>query len=242
LGSRKVGSPEARAAANASLDAGWGDPKRRVQILRAAADVRDTSRAAQFVAALNDPDASVAAAAKETVSKLKIDPAKFLAEVSAVKVGDIKPEEVLQQVFETKGDASRGEQLFSQVGCNGCHTVRPDEPLKGPYLGTIATIYKRRELAEAVLFPNKTLAQGFVANHFEMKDGTEYDGFVVREAADAVTIRTITAAEETLPVAQISKREKMERSLMPEGLVAGLTVREFASLLEYIEQLPKTAK
>ena len=62
------------------------------------------------------------------------------------------------------------------------------------------------------------------------------------QAADAVTIRTIAALEQTVPVAQIAKREKQERSLMPEGLAAGLSVREFASLLDYLEQLSKAAK
>jgi putative heme-binding domain-containing protein len=92
-------------------------------------------------------------------------------------------------------------------------------------------------LAEAILVPNKTIAQGFVANHFELKDGTEVDGFVVREAADAVTVRTVAAQEQVIPVAQILRREKQEKSLMPEGLVAGLTVPEFAGLLAYLEGL-----
>ena len=81
-----------------------------------------------------------------------------------------------------------------------------------------------------------------MANHFELKDGTEIDGFVVREAADAVTVRTIAAVEQTLPVSQISRREKQQRSLMPEGLAAGLTVRELASVLEYLEQLSRGSK
>ena len=129
--------------------------------------------------------------------------------------------------------------MFGQLGCTGCHTVKTDEPLKGPFLGTIATIYKRRELAEAILVPNKTLAQGFVANHFELKDGSEVDGFVVREAADAVTVRTIAAVEQTIPVKEIVRREKVEKSLMPEGLAGGLTLTEFASLLDYLEFLSK---
>jgi putative membrane-bound dehydrogenase-like protein len=239
LASRKVGSPEAREAANKSLDAGWADTKRRVQILKAAAQIGDASRAAQFVTALDDANSEVAKAASETVKRLKIDPEKFRAEAKAPKVGELSLDAVLAQVLDTKGEPARGEQIFAQIGCNGCHTVKADEPLKGPFLGTIATTYKRRELAEAILVPNKTLAQGFVANHFELKDGTELDGFVVREAADAVTIRTITAEEQTLPVTQIAKREKQERSLMPEGLAAGLTVKELASLLDYLEALAK---
>ncbi|MSU63227.1 MAG: heme-binding domain-containing protein [Pedosphaera sp.] len=239
LSSRKIGSPEAREAAARSLDSGWVEPKRRVQILRAAAEVRDSSRAAQFVAALEDTDSEVAKAAHETVKRLKIDPEKFRAEAGAAKVGDLSLDAVLAKIQESKGEVSRGEQLFTQIGCNGCHTVKADEPLKGPFLGTIAKIYKRRELAEAILLPSKTIAQGFAANHFELKDGSEVDGFVVREAADAVTVRTITAQEQTIPVAQIMKREKQERSLMPEGLAAGLTVKDLASLLEYLEGLSK---
>ncbi len=239
LASRRVGSPEAREAARIALEAGWSVPQRRVQILNAATRAVDPSRAAQFVAALEDKDPAVAAAARDAVKRLKIDPEKIRASASARKVGELAPDAEVVAVEVAKGDAGRGEQLFTQVGCNACHTVKTDEPLKGPFLGTVANIYRRRELAEAILLPNKTIAQGFVANHFELKDGNEVDGFVVREAADAVTIRTIAAQEQTIRVSEIAKREKQERSLMPEGLAAGLTVQELASLLDYIEGLPK---
>ena len=237
LSSRTLGSPEARDAAARSLDAGWAIPARRLQILRAAAQVRDTSRAAQYVAALGDSDPKVAAAAAETIQRLKIDPAKFKAEAQSPKVGDLGTVAVLEAIPSTHGDVARGEQVFQQVGCTGCHTVKTGEPLKGPYLGTIAKTYRRRELAEAILVPNKTLAQGFITHHFELKDGTEVDGFVVQEAADAVTIRTVAAQEQRIPLNTIARREKQERSLMPEGLAAGLTVSQFASLLDYLEAL-----
>lgn len=242
LAARKVGSPEARAAANRSLDSGWTDPRRRVQILRAAAQVGDATRAADFVAALEDPRTDVANAAQETVRRLKIDPEKLRASARAAKVGDSPVDTILTAIATLSGDSGRGEQVFNQVGCTGCHTVKADEPLKGPYLGSIATVFRRRELAEAILVPNKTIAQGFVANHFELKDGTEVDGFVVREAADAVTVRTVAAQEQVIPVAQIVRREKQEKSLMPEGLVAGLTVPEFAGLLAYLEGLAAPKK
>jgi len=239
LAARKIGPPEAREAAGKSLDTGWATPARRIQILRAAAQTRDSSRAAQFVAALDDPNSDVAKAAQDTLKRLKIDPDKFRADAQSPRVGDLGIHDVVEAVTTSTGEVARGEQLFTQVGCNGCHTVKVGEPLKGPFLGTIATTYRRPALAEAILIPNKTLAQGFVANHFELKDGTELDGFVVQEAAEAVTIRTITAQEQIIPVANIVKREKQERSLMPEGLVAGLTVKELASLLDYLEALVK---
>ena len=239
LASRKVGSPEAREAARVALDAGWSLPQRRAQIIRAAARSGDSSRAARIVAALDDADPAVAVAARDAVKRLKIDPEKIRASASAKKIGELSAEAAVAEVENFQGDAVRGEQVFAQAGCNACHTVKADEPLKGPFLGAIANIYRRRELAEAILLPNKIIAQGFVANHFELKDGSEIDGFVVREAADAVTIRTMAAQEQTIQVGEIVKREKQERSLMPEGLAAGLTVQELASLLDYIEGLPK---
>lgn len=239
LSAKKIGAPEAREAAARSIELGWANPKRRIQILKASAQIGDASRAAKFVEALQDPDAGVAEAAKEAVKKLKIDPEKLRAATQLPKIGDMTVAAVLDTIPNQKGDRQRGEQLFGQLGCTGCHTVKTDEPLKGPFLGTIATIYKRRELAEAILVPNKTLAQGFVANHFELKDGSEVDGFVVREAADAVTVRTIAAIEQTIPVKEIVRREKVEKSLMPEGLAGGLTLVEFASLLDYLEFLSK---
>ena len=54
-----------------------------------------------------------------------------------------------------------------------------------------------------------------------------------------MTLQTIAAQEQSIAVAQIVKREKQERSLMPEGLAAGLTVQELASLLDYLESLAK---
>ena len=83
IASRQVGSPEGRAVATQSLDIGWAETKRRVQILKAAAQSGEASRAAQFVAALDDPNPEVAAVAKETVRRLKLDPEKFRAEAKA---------------------------------------------------------------------------------------------------------------------------------------------------------------
>ncbi len=242
LAGRKIGSPEVRNSAAKALDAGWKEPKRRVQILRAAAEVRDASRAVQFIAALDDPDPEVAKAARETTRRLRLDSEKVRADATLPKISEIPLPQILETLATSKGDILRGEQLFTQLSCVSCHTVKAGDPLKGPFLGTIANTYRRRELAEAILLPNKTIAQGFATHHFELKDGTEIDGFVVQEAADVVTVRNVSAQDLKIPVNQIAKRERQERSIMPEGLVAGLSLADLASLLDYLESLaPKAA-
>ncbi len=241
LASRKVGAPEPREMAGKSLDAGWAQPKRRLQIIKAASDAEDKSRGAQIAAALTDSDKEVSKAAEEAVKKLKLDPAKLAAaaaQPAGPMIATLKVEDVITQAMDIKGDVSRGEQVYSQL-CTACHTVKESEAPKGPFLGNIATTYKRRELAEAILIPNKTIAQGFVTNIFTMKDGTVQLGFVTSEAADKVVVRNIAAQEITIDPKLVTKREKGDKSLMPEGLAAGLTVKDFASLLDYLEALAK---
>jgi putative heme-binding domain-containing protein len=130
-----------------------------------------------------------------------------------------------------------GEELFTRQACNTCHTVSSTEPLRGPFLGNIAATYKREELATAIVLPNKSLAQGFAGYHFVLKDGSEIDGFVVQESASRVTIRNVAAQELAIDVTEIATRAKLEKSLMPEGLAATLTLKELASLLDYLQGL-----
>ena len=244
LASRRFGAVEARAGARAALDEGWKQPARRAQIIRAAALGREASRAPAIVAATEDPDPAVAAAAKSAVTLLKLDADAIRAEagMKTPSIAELKAEEVIAEVVGRGGDRGRGEQLFSQAGCVACHTVKASEPMKGPFLGNIATLYRRRELAEAILDPNKTIAQGFVTNQFTLKDGSVKMGFVTREAADAVAIRDIAGQQQEVRVSDVAKREHLPVSLMPPGLMGGFTVRDLAGLLDYLESLSADAQ
>jgi putative heme-binding domain-containing protein len=71
-----------------------------------------------------------------------------------------------------------------------------------------------------------------------MKDGeTEYEGFVISEAADKIIARLVTAQEIVIKPGDIAKRTKLEKSLMPDGLAAGISVSDLASLVDYLESL-----
>lgn len=236
LAARKSGSPEAREMSRKALDAGWGDPKRRVQIIRAAEKSKSHLFDDKILEAENDSDKSVAGAAKGAAKSLKL---QKKAKDNGPLISTMKIEDVVAQVVKTKGDASLGEQLFTKQGCVACHTTNQNEPQKGPYLGNIAQTYKRPDLATNILDPNKTIAQGFTTNVITLKDGTSQVGFVTNEAGDKVTIRNVAAQEFTFKKADIAKRDTLPMSIMPPGLVGTLTLKEFASLLDYLEALAK---
>lgn len=223
----------------AAFDAGWADAKRRVQLIEASIGANKKTLAPKILAAVNDTDKAVAAAAKKAVDRLKLE----AGPATGPLIGTLKVDDVLAAVLNTKGTVVRGKDVYAQLGCANCHTVSPSEPARGPILSQVATIYKRRELAEAILLPSKSIAQGFAANRFVMKDGeTEYEGFVISEAADKIIARLVTAQEIVIKPADIAKRQKLEKSLMPDGLAAGISVSDLASLVDYLESLAHGGK
>lgn len=238
LSARTTGSPEAREQSAKALEAGWPNMNRRAQILTAIAEIKHRPWASRVLASLSDPDKSVATAADRAVRALKLDP----AEASAPKIETMKPEDVIAAVLKTKGDAAVGAQIFQQATCANCHTVSKDAPPKGPFLGNIAETYKRPDLAESILNPNKTIAQGFVTNFFILKQGDPEMGFVVQESAGIVTIRNQAGIEKKIAAADIKERQPLPNSMMPPGLMNQMTVKDFASLLDYLEQLAKEGK
>ena len=52
----------------------------------------------------------------------------------------------------------------------------------------------------------------------------------------------MTAQELKIKPGDIARREKLDKSLMPEGLADALAMKEFASLLDYLESLAAGAK
>lgn len=235
LANRKTGSPESIQLTQKALDKGWVDPKHRKLIIDAISASKHMPSAAKVLAALDDPDAEVKGAAERAAKAMKIQK----IEDKTPKLMTLKPEEALAAVLKEKGNVALGEQIFTKAICVSCHTVKETEAQKGPYLGNIAQTYKRPDLAQNILDPNKTIAQGFASEMITLKDGTQQMGFITLEGANEVKLRNIAAQEFTFKTDDIQSRQKLPISMMPPGLMMNFTVLEFASLLDYLESLAK---
>lgn len=235
LANRKTGSPESIQLTQKALDKGWADPKHRKLIIDAISASKHMPSAAKVLAALDDPDAEVKGAAERAAKAMRIQK----IEDKTPKIMTLKPEEALAAVLKEKGNVALGEQIFTKATCVACHTVKETEAQKGPYLGNIAQTYKRPDLAQNILDPNKTIAQGFASEMITLKDGTQQMGFITLEGANEVKLRNIASQEFTFKTANIKDRQKLPMSMMPPGLMLNFTVKEFASLLDYLELLAK---
>ncbi|MGV3661078.1 MAG: DUF7133 domain-containing protein [Prosthecobacter sp.] len=236
LASRNSGSPESKELSAKAIEHGWqADPNRRVQIIDAIASVKHQASAPRVLVALDDPDPKVKAAAERPAKTMKLQK----VEDKTPKIATLEPAAALEAVVKAKGDVVLGEQIFARATCVACHTTKESEAQKGPYLGNIAQTYKRPELAQNILDPNKTIAQGFASELILTKGGEQQMGFITLEGATEVKLRNIAAQEFTFKTADIKERQKLPMSMMPPGLMMNFTVREFASLLDYLESLSK---
>jgi putative heme-binding domain-containing protein len=135
------------------------------------------------------------------------------------------------------GDAALGKKLFTRQSCNACHSILPDEPQKGPYLGSVGNLFNREQLIKHVIDPGAEVAQGFQTYTFQLKDGTATSGFVTARDERTIELRNVAGAIQKLSAADVTKEEVLKTSMMPPGLVNSLTVQEFASLIDYLQSL-----
>jgi quinoprotein glucose dehydrogenase len=149
-------------------------------------------------------------------------------------------EEYIQAAVKLAGDPARGQKLFTEPGgvsCVACHRVAGQGSDLGPDLSGVGTQFDRRALAEAILYPSKTVREGYQQMTLELNDGEEISGLVKGETADTLTLRDALGREHKLPRASIKARVTSALSLMPEGLQAALTLGEFSDLVAYLETL-----
>jgi len=185
------------------------------------------------------PEAAALLAAKPAAAATHVDPSQAgpLPTDAGPKLADYGVDELLSLADTERGDRGLGAHVFVAKKCVACHAAGPDSAGLGPSLANAAGIYTRRQLAESILLPHKSIAQGFKTNAIVLEDGRSVVGFVTSEAAEIVVLRDAQGAEHRLQKAAIDERSELPTSVMPEGLVADLSVRQFASLLDYIQSL-----
>lgn len=152
------------------------------------------------------------------------------------EVGETSIEDILLALQKIEGDAEKGGAIFLQQGCQVCHSISKDEPMKGPFMGQVGSIMNREQIAESILKPNASISQGFATVQVKTKQGNVYIGFVTAESADRLTIRNIAGIATDISTADVAERKELEYSMMPEGLANALSIEEFASLVSYLEQ------
>ncbi len=134
--------------------------------------------------------------------------------------------------LDLKGDSQRGAAIFRER-CATCHAFRGEGTVLGPDLASVVANGPEKLLV-SILDPNREVAPNFTAWTVETKAGETVTGLLVRETDAAVTLKLAGGADSVFPRSQLNDFKQERHSLMPEGLEAGLSQSDFASLLAWL--------
>ncbi len=133
------------------------------------------------------------------------------------------------------GEAKRGHAQYA-ARCQVCHKAGGEGMELGPDLITVKT-RGRDALLAAIIDPHKEVAPQYIAYDVTTKDGQSYTGMIVRDEAASLTLKIMGGVELPMPRANVKGSSSAGKSLMPEGLEAGMSVQDMADLLTFIEEL-----
>ncbi len=146
--------------------------------------------------------------------------------------------EKFRPALKLAGERSRGAAMFERL-CLVCHLMQGAGTPVGPDLSGIGT-QSRESLLMHVLDPSRQVLPDFVSYTVVRKDGEVFSGCVVAETPVSVTLRRPNEPDLTLPRDQIKELRTEGRSLMPDGLEAGMTPQDMADLLEFLRLPDRT--
>ena len=130
------------------------------------------------------------------------------------------------------GDAARGREVFSMV-CVACHRIGEQGVDVGPSLADVK-VKPPEALLSDILDPNRMFEARWSAYQIDTKDGRILSGLLDSETANAVTLKLMGGATETVEHSEIKGFKSLDRTLMPVGLEAAITKEQMSDLLAFL--------
>ena len=130
------------------------------------------------------------------------------------------------------GNPYAGEAAFMQR-CGACHKLF----FKGGNVGPDLTAYQRDNLGTllpSIVNPSAEIREGYQYYTVETKDGRALSGFFVDRDNQVTVLRGLDGENIILRSSEISDLQPMGRSLMPDGLLEGMSDQDLRDLFAYI--------
>ncbi len=172
-------------------------------------------------------------AAKRSAAEVKAALAKYEA---SLPTGD-----VLAKFAPTLfgGNRAAGEKLFKEhpvAACMRCHKVGGAGGDAGPEVDGFAKTHDRHYILESIVNVNARIAPGFQMVTLALKDGGFKAGLLKSEDATNLTIQLPPAPPESIPVANVAKRDNAPSGMIP-NIPDLISRRDLRDIIEYVSGL-----
>ena len=139
------------------------------------------------------------------------------------------------------GDPKRGEALFREKGCNGCHLVRGDGGIRGPDLSVVGSQRPADYIRESILDPDAKIQPGYRVAKVTLNNGISYSGFVMSEDTYLVRVLDFSKGLQSLPRSEFKTFDVDKNSSMP-SFKGKLTGQEVDDLVRYLWSLKRQGR
>jgi putative heme-binding domain-containing protein len=154
--------------------------------------------------------------------------------------GGFDPDKFKAAALKGNGKADKGKALFADLkglACVKCHVVGGEGGNIGPDLSGIGARYPREELITSILYPSAKIFSGYETVVVDVADGRVLTGLIKSDNADGLEIQDAEGKRVKIAKADIETRKTSDLSLMPNGIVEGISPQDFADLVAYLEIL-----
>ena len=199
-------------------------------------------RTRQFIEAIAGGKIDVSEVTADVVDQLREHSDASIASHAIALFGAGKPfgpNQVRQRVAQLRaivdegtGNPYAGEKLFIQR-CSACHTLFH----KGGTVGPDLTPYQRGNLDTllmSVVDPSAEIREGYEQTVLLTSDGRTLTGFVVDEDPQIVTLRSKSGENIRVGRVDVESRNVLPKSLMPDGVLQGLTDQQLRDFFAYL--------
>ena len=128
-----------------------------------------------------------------------------------------------------------GEKVFLRARCANCHVFGTKGNGGGPDLSTVTSRFRRRDMLEAIMYPSKVVSDQYTGLELELDDFSTVTGMVVGENESTLTLITVHGERMEIPRETITKQTIAEKSIMPEGLLNTMSLRDLVNLVYFLE-------
>ena len=138
-------------------------------------------------------------------------------------------------LYDGPASFTHGKLVFEQQ-CVKCHNFEGRGAEVGPHLDGAGRDIEY--LLINILDPNRVIGQPYFVHLIERKTGTSEVGILAAEDGQSVTLKVENAVLKVIPKKDIESHTIQEKSMMPEGLAAGMSTQDFRDLIRYVMASP----